>query len=242
MNESQGEFFRSEKKETYYPVREKGTTHSTDSESLDSLPLEARKGEGEAMLKDHLEKIDTVRKMFLDALDGFQDDNMRISKESDSLVSIDLESMNSAFVPVALSEEESLASLAQTLVRCTAMLEGEIIGPKKIPEAIELLAQLRSDLKAIHVNLGRVGATAKRLHDILQNAARNFDLFNAKNREEYAEANVSFDRDSLNLGSSVSRSIAERAVRLDIDVVGELSRLPAERKTIELEPPYAQAA
>ncbi len=238
MNEPADDFFRAEGNKTY-SVPEIGTTFSTDNESWDSLPLEARKDEGEAMVKDHLERIDTVRKVFLDALDGFQNDNARIARESDSKVSIHLDSMNSAFVPVALSEKESLASLAQTLVRSTVMLEGEISIPNKIPEAVEALAQLRSDLLAIHVNLGNVSDSAKRLRDVLQSAVRNFDTFNAKNGEEYEKANVEFDRDSLNLASAVSSSIVRRAIILDIDVVTEIEKLPkAEKEDTSL----AQAA
>ena len=187
-------------------------------DGLEDVSLLARKEEGQALLKGQLENIGAGLKQFLPTIEGFRRDAVTMVEHSDSPLKIRLESVRRSYVPPAISEEQSLSALSQTLKRAVTVLEGDVHVPSEIRSAIARSSALL-ELGILHKNLSMVGSAAKNLHDLIQTAVRSFDQFNAKNGEEYAAANVAFDRDSANISSEEARAIVERAVRLDIDVV-----------------------
>lgn len=190
---------------------------------MNTRVIHERRELGNTLLHDHLEQIDRVTKQFLGALEGFRRD-VAVAKNSESVVKVGIEKTLRSFVPPALSHETQLANLREALVRATGAFEGTIRIPEVIPLASER-ATARMELLLIHENLGAVARTAQHLHDILLDAARMLYAFNAENGEEYMEANISFDEDSLNAASSTARAIVEHAVRLDIDVMALVDRI-----------------
>lgn len=202
-------------------VTARGVKYSTDLRPHVS-PAE-RAEEGVEVFRDHMEQASEGLRTLLSTLDGFRRDMVQL-KDADSPIIIQMEQMLRPFVTPSITPDMQIEALVHALTRCAPLLEGKIEAEPRATVA-EHLPRALSDLRAIHSNLGDVSHAAKQLHDLLLGAERSFDAWNAENGEEYMTANIHFDRDGLNLASTLARAIGERAVRLDIDVVEVLNTL-----------------
>lgn len=190
---------------------------------MNTHEIHERKNVGDTLLHDHLEQIDRVAKSFLGTLEGFRRD-LSIAKNSDSVVKINIEKTLRTFVPPVLSPDTQLKNLTETLVRAIGAFDGSIHIPEEIPVAGER-ATAQTELQLIHENLMAVARSSQHLHDVLLDAAKMWFAFNGENGEEYADANIVFDQDSLNAAASTARAIVEHAVRLDIEVNSLIERI-----------------
>ena len=183
-----------------------------------SESFEERKEAGQSLFKEMVDKLDVAMGRFVSALSGFCNDAQKMNP--DVPLKIDLERTSRAFITPALSEEEMFSAIAQTLVRASTILEGSVHVPAKLADS--QLSAVAHELHIFHSNLAAVGKTANHLHELLSATAYRLYRFNSENREEFAMANIQFDEDALALSTTSARAIAERSVRLDIDVVTDL--------------------
>lgn len=207
--------FRSVKSTHPLETTARGVKYSTDLRP--HVSVSERAEEGADVFRDYMEQVNDGLRALLSTLDGFRRDAVQL-KDAESSVSLYMEQMLRPFVTPSITPDMHIEALVQALTRVASLLEGEIVLDRRAYEPNER-PRARSDLRAIHANLGDVSRVAKHLHDCILEAERRFDTWNAENGEEYQLANIHFDRDALNLASTLARATGERAIRLDIDVV-----------------------
>lgn len=178
--------------------------------------------EGKGILHDHMKKIHEASELFMSALKGFHRD-IRISESAvpENIKVSFSEDANILAIP-PLMHGGDFANLSTALLRAEDAIDGEIKisfpwivnqeGRKRILEEIEI----------IHRNLLLVADSAMQVHDLIQKANLQFDMFNAKNQDvNYKEADIIFNRDAMNIAMQTARAISERAIRFDIDLVAK---------------------
>lgn len=186
-----------------------------------------RTEEGKALLSDHLKKIEGHAELFAAALAGFRRD-LALSLDAcpKHLVAAFTGDMDLVAMP-PLHAGSGFADLEKALGFAEDALDGAIAikNPRLGSDASDKDALL-DEIEITHKNLTDVADTAQRLYLAIQAAGYEFDVFNTKNIEaEYTEANILFDRDSLNVAAATARALGERAIRLDIDLVESRERL-----------------
>ena len=215
-----------------YPTEQKKEGPFRDAEGnlrenqLDNVMLLARKEEGKEMYRDHLARIDEGRIHLVTAVEGFRRDAVGTADSSASAVEVTMQKETRSYVPPSIDEASTLSNLSDTLSRAIVLLEGDVQISKDLRLEIER-NKAKFELGVLHNNLSMVMEAGGNLKKLLQNAAYHFDRFNAKNGEEYSEANVAFDRDSLNVSSATASAIVHKAVLFDISVDEALRKVDA---------------
>lgn len=181
----------------------------------------ARAREGTILLLDHLEKISESAKVFIAAVKGFRRDLPLSTKACPKYFHADFpESANIIGVPPMI-DGMSFAGLREMLSLAESAIDGSIRikNPPAGPDTADKECLLE-EMALTHSNLMDISDTAYGLYQTLQTACFEFDVFNTKNIEvEEPEANIVFERDSLNVSRALSRALSERAIRLDIDLM-----------------------
>ncbi|MBP6884693.1 MAG: hypothetical protein KBC17_02620 [Candidatus Pacebacteria bacterium] len=178
--------------------------------------------EGKGILHDHLKKIREASELFLSALKGFHRDIGISIRSFPENIRVEFKEEAKILDIPPLFHGGDFANLSEAMLRAEDAIDGEIKisfpwivnqeGRKKILEEIEL----------IHRNLLLVADSAMQVHDLIQKATLQFDMFNAKNQEvNYKEADIIFNRDAMNIAMQTARAISERAIRFDIDLVAK---------------------
>lgn len=183
--------------------------------------------EGKTILGDHLKKVEGQAELFAAALAGFRRDlGLSLDACPKHLAAVFTGDMDLVAVP-PLHAGTGFADLEKMLGFAEDALDGEIAvkNPRLGPDSSDK-DTLLDEIEITHKNLTDVSDTAQRLYLAIQAAGYEFDVFNTKNIEaEYTEANILFDRDSLNVAAATARALGERAVRLDIDLMASRERL-----------------
>ncbi len=183
-------------------------------------PVLIRKKEGEVLLAEQLVKVATSAETFLNALKGFRRD-LPLSIQASKYFSADFSEPAHILVVPKLFSGMSFADLRQMLTLCEGAIDGAITikNPPMGPIANDK-EKLLEEIMITHKNLLDTADAAYQLYQTLQSACFEFDVFNTKNIEVgEIDANILFERDSLNVGRALSRALSERAIRLDIDLM-----------------------
>lgn len=187
----------------------------------------ARTHEGEALLKEHLIKVEAQAKLFLSALKGFRRDlTLSIQASPSFFEPVFPEPVAMLAVPplqngMSFSDLQKMLSLAEDAIDGKIGISNPPAGPNQ-----DEREKLSKEIDITHQNLLDVSDTAYRLYESIQTAGFEFDVFNTKNIEVgYEEANILFNRDAQNLAMGTARALSERAIRLDIDLVENKRRL-----------------
>ena len=186
-----------------------------------------RTAQGQELLKEHLVKIEANAKLFLSALKGLRRD-LPVSMHACSkyFLAEFPEPVSTIGVP-PLSSGASFADLREMLSFTESAIDGTIAikNPPDGPDQGDR-EKIFKEIGITHANLMDVSEAAYELYQCIQTACFEFDVFNTKNIEVGCpEANILFERDSLNVAMALSRALSERAIRLDIDLMESRKRL-----------------
>ncbi len=175
---------------------------------------------GQEIMRDHFVQIGDTTEIFLGALKGFRRDLALSSKATFGNIRGEFIETATIIAVPPLSDGMSLSNLSAMLTLCTQAFFGTIAID--IPETMteEEKNYFLEELDVTHTNLMAVSETATQLYQSIKETGFDFDVFNTENIEnEHTECNILFNRDALNLAMETARALAERAVRLDIDLM-----------------------
>jgi hypothetical protein len=181
----------------------------------------ARIEEGIELLSDQLTKVEGMAGVFLPALKGFRRDLSLAAQENPKYFFADFRNTASIIGVPPLRDGSSFSDLHKMLSLAEDAIDGviRIKNPPLGPSTL-IREKVLSEMDMVHRNLADVADTSHRLYEAIQAASFEFDVFNSKNIDgDFIEGNILFDRDALNLSMVTARAIAERAVRLDIDLM-----------------------
>lgn len=186
-----------------------------------------RIGEGNDLFRDQITKITQTAEAVVPAVKGFRRDLGLALQASPDHIRADFPPLTAGLIVPVLEEGRSFSDLYEMLRLVEEGLDGAIRlrNPASGPDQKEKEIVL-DEVGIIHQNLMDISETSRRLYESLKTAQFEFDVFNTKNIEaKYPEANILFDRDSLNLSMATARALGERAVRMDIDLMDSRKRL-----------------
>ncbi len=186
--------------------------------------LALRKEEGSELRQSHLAKAEESATLFLATLKGFRRDLGLSMQSCPEYIEAEFTALTNLLAVPPLAKGAGFADLGEFLHLADDALEGtiRIRAPKRGPDRSEAKKVLE-EVDMIHKNLADVSDSAHRLYQCLQTAGFEFDVFNSKNIEVgHPELNIT---DELYLPMTAARAIAERAVRLDIDLMGQKEML-----------------
>lgn len=215
-----------------FPVQKPDSKETTntilaahDSE-FDSVPeyenIQAYKAErkkiAESIRQEYVERIADEMQSTLAAIRGLQNDaHTFLAKD---VVSSTIRAPHVRIPSVPPTSKNFFPFLAGSLTASLESLKGQI-SFKEEEVTVGNYKHAAEDVRTIHENLSAIRRTANQLFSTLETTNRVFDAFNAENiTEANTEADIPFDRDALLASSAAVKAIAERAVRLDIDVEG----------------------
>ena len=185
--------------------------------------VDLRRVDGEDLAREYKEEIDNTLKNLLGSIEGYRRD-LELAKKSDSPVKVTIDTKR-IFIPPTKSDTGLFTGMAETLVRMTKAFDGAVELGSGWEKDGESRHKAGIELYLIHENLVFVGAAARILYDTLSEASRAFHEFNGWNDEKHVRANISFEDDDLNVCIATTRAIIEHAIRLDIDIMGNLEKV-----------------
>ncbi len=188
-----------------------------------------RLAEGKEILEIELAKVQGGAELLVGALKGFRRDLSLSLETSGEYLSAEFEGYILELGVPAMTDGMSFAGLQNMLELADDTLEGEIKIKKPSGFETEERKQLLQDLEGTHINLLAVSDMARDFFEIIKNACKEFDMFNGNNTGvSTREADIVFDRDALNISMETARAIAERAIRMDIDLMSRINELKAD--------------
>lgn len=192
--------------------------------------------DGQAVLKEQLESIEATAEEFLSALKGFRRDlPLSVQSCGDYFDADFSESADGMAVPklltgMSFADLSGMLSLAESAIDGSIKIKNPPLGPDQ-----EAREKILHEIGITHTNLMDVSDRAYELYQCLQSACFEFDVFNTKNIEVgFTEANILFERDSLNAARALARALSERAIRLDIDLMESKKRLETGQKKVTI--------
>ena len=185
--------------------------------------IDLRRADGENLMNEYFEDIDTALKNLLASIEGFRRDS-DLAKQSDSSIKVHIDTKR-IFIPPTKTDKGFFTGIAETLVRMTKAFEGSIELGAGWQKSQGLREKSGVELYLIHENLVFIGAAARILYDVLSDASRAFYEFNGENDEVHLKANIFFEEESLNICIVTARAIIEHAVRLDIDTMSDIEKI-----------------
>lgn len=188
-----------------------------------------RLAEGKEILEIELAKVQGGAELLVGALKGFRRDLSLSLETSGKYLFAEFEGYILELGVPAMTDGMSFAGLQNMLELADDTLEGEIKIKKPSGFETEERKQLLQDLEGTHINLLAVSDMARDFFEIIKNACKEFDMFNGNNTGvSTREADIVFDRDALNISMETARAIAERAIRMDIDLMSRINELKAD--------------
>jgi hypothetical protein len=186
-----------------------------------------RMKEGDMLLSDHYTEIRSAAALAVSTLKGFRRDLTLSLQSCKQYMQAEFGELPTGLAVPPFENGMSFSDLRRCLSLAEAAIEGSIsienppLGPNQ-----EDKHRLLEEINITHKNLADISDSAHRLYERLQAASFEFDVFNSNNiLADYPAANILFDRDALNVAMSTARAISERAVRIDIDLMGSKDKL-----------------
>lgn len=194
--------------------------------SIMDTEVRDRKAEGFEIMEIELDKVARGTELLLGAVKGFRRDLILTLESHPKYLSATFSGFIQGIAVPPMQDGNSFGPLREMITLLEGTIEGEILVKKTTGFLLDDRQKLMADLSGTHENLLAISDMGKALFEIIKNACKEFDMFNGNNMgSKTREADIMFDRDSLNISMETARAIAERAVRIDIDLMAHINEL-----------------
>lgn len=187
-----------------------------------------RLAEGNGILEMELDKVSRGAELVLGAIKGFRRDLALTSSSHEKYIRSDFEGFVAELAVPPMESGESFADLEKFMKFAEEAVDGKIEVYDPMGFLHEERKKMIADLEGTHENLMALSDMSRNYFEIIRNASKEFDTFNGNNTGLKTEdADIKFNRDSLNMSMETARAISERAVRMDIDLTAKINELKA---------------